>query len=125
MDYRSIWRSNPEIAVKIARLKLTGSELPLYSISMRKDTFYPDEPAVEADAFDQAPDTVVTDLILLNERVEQLARLCERLLRENQTLREQQATLQVERDILHEKNEQSRARIDAMIIRLKGLGPGS
>ena len=91
---------------------------------MKKDTFYQDEPAVEADAFDRAPDTVVTDLILLAERVEQLTTLCERLLRENQTLREQQATIQVERDILRDKNEQSRARIDAMIVRLKGLGQG-
>jgi uncharacterized protein (TIGR02449 family) len=44
------------------------------------------------------------------------------LLRENQALREQQASLQIERDILRDKNEQSRARIDAMIVRLKGLG---
>ncbi|CDH43453.1 TIGR02449 family protein [Candidatus Contendibacter odensensis] len=90
---------------------------------MKNDTFYQDEPTVEADAFDRMPDTAATGLVLLTERVEQLARLCERLLRENQLLREQQAALQVERNLLHEKNEQSRTRIDAMIVRLKGLGP--
>lgn len=92
---------------------------------MKNDTFYQDESlAVEADASAPMPDTDVTGLALLTERVEQLAIWCEQLLRENQTLREQQATLQVERDILRDKNEQSRARIDAMIIRLKGLGQG-
>lgn len=89
---------------------------------MENDIFYQDELAVEAKTFDRAPDTGVTSLALLAERVEQLAGLCERLLRENQALREQQASLQIERDILRDKNEQSRARIDAMIVRLKGLG---
>lgn len=111
--------------VKIARLKLTKLELPLYSSCMENDPSYQDEPLVEADASDGMPDpamTTVTGLILLTERVDQLARLCERLAQENQVLREQQAALQTERDMLREKNEQSRARIDAMVARLKGLG---
>lgn len=97
---------------------------------MENDHFYQDEPLVEADGSDDAPEptsdpamTTVAGLILLTERVDQLTQLCERLVQENQVLRDQQATLQTERDMLREKNEQSRARIDAMVARLKGLGP--
>lgn len=91
---------------------------------MENDNFYPDETQVEAETCDPIPETAVAGLMILSERVERLARLCARLAQENQTLREQQAALQAERDILREKNEQSRVRIDAMIVRLKGLGQG-
>jgi cell division protein ZapB len=71
--------------------------------------------------FDDFSGTVVTDLAILAERVEQLVQRCEQLTRENQELREQTTTLQAERDALHDKNEQSRSRIEAMIVRLRDL----
>lgn len=83
------------------------------------------EPLVEPEGFDEMPETVETvetHLILLTERVDQLAGWCERLARENRSLREEIATLQAERDALRGKNEQLCARIDTMIVRLKGLG---
>lgn len=127
MGYRNTWRSNPEIAVKTARLKLTKLELPFYSTCMENDHSYQGEAPAETEAPEGTLDpavTTVAGLILLTERVERLTRLCERLARENQVLREQQAVLQTERDALREKNEQSRTRIDVMVARLKGLEQG-
>jgi cell division protein ZapB len=95
---------------------------------MENDTFDDSEPLIEADDFGEMPDTVETpetSLAILAERVDQLAQWCERLAGENRSLREQTIELQTERDALREKNEQSRARIDAMIVRLKGLGLSS
>lgn len=67
----------------------------------------------------------MTDLAILAERVEQLVQLCERLTRENRELREQITALQAERDALHDKNEHSRSRIEAMIVRLRDLEQAS
>jgi cell division protein ZapB len=67
-------------------------------------------------------ETVETNLIILAERVDQLVEWHERLAWENRSLREQMSALQAERDSLREKNEQLRARIDLMVVRLKGLG---
>ena len=95
---------------------------------MENDNCYESEPLAEADDFDEMPEaveTVETSLAILAERVDQLVQWCERLARENQSLREQMIVLQAERDALREKNEQSRARIAAMIVRLKGLGQDS
>ncbi|NJM11106.1 MAG: TIGR02449 family protein [Synechococcaceae cyanobacterium SM1_2_3] len=91
---------------------------------MENDNIDPNEIPVEAEALDLMPDTAVAGLMILSERVERLALLCERLAQENRILRDQQAALEAERDGLREKNEQSRLRIDAMIVRLKGLGQG-
>ena len=81
--------------------------------------------SVESGDFDSRSETAMTDLALLAERVEQLVQLCEQLAQENQELREQTSVLQAERDALREKNEQSRARIDAMIVRLRDLEQNS
>lgn len=59
--------------------------------------------------------------VALEQRVNELIRLCERLIADNQTLREQQTALLAERQHLVEQHEQSRARIDAIMARLKGL----
>lgn len=92
------------------------------------------EPLAEADALDEMlrmpemPDTVATvetSLAILAERVDQLTTWCERLAGDNQSLREQGIALQTERDELRTKNGQLRARIDAMVVRLKGLGQSS
>lgn len=92
---------------------------------MENDNFAENEPLAEADDFDAMPEaveTVETNLIILAERMDRLAGWCECLARENQSLHERIAMLQAERDALREKNEQLRARIDTMIVRLKGLG---
>ncbi len=76
---------------------------------------------VEWGDFDSRSAIAMTDLALLAERVERLVQLCEQVAQENRELREQILILQVERDALREKNEQSRARIDAMVVRLRDL----
>lgn len=70
---------------------------------------------------DGLPETAIAGLTILAEQVERLLRFCEDLMRENQALRERNGALQAERDTLHDRNEQSRARIEAMIVRLKDL----
>ncbi len=59
----------------------------------------------------------------LEVRLEELIQLCDRLRDENQDLRQQHTTLTAERNELLEKNELSRARIEAMVARLKALEP--
>lgn len=95
---------------------------------MENNNFDESEPLVEMGNFDEMPEaveTAETSLAILAERVDRLAWWCERLARENRSLRERMNALQTERDALREKNEQSRARIEAMIVRLKGLGQSS
>ena len=95
---------------------------------MENEHFDECEPLVEMDDFDAIPETdetVETNLVILTERVDQLAQWCERLARDNHSLGEQISALQAERDSLREKNEQLRGRIDTMIVRLKGLGQNS
>lgn len=80
--------------------------------------------SVEASDFEAFPENLETPqagMVLLTERVARLARICERLARDNQALSEELAELRAERDALFEKNEQSRARIEAMIVRLRSL----
>jgi cell division protein ZapB len=57
----------------------------------------------------------------LSRQVDDLVALCERLRQENESLKHQQATLSGERARLVEKNEQARARVEAMISRLKAM----
>lgn len=57
----------------------------------------------------------------LSRQVDDLIALCERLRSENESLKHQQATLSGERARLVEKNEQARARVEAMISRLKAM----
>lgn len=57
----------------------------------------------------------------LARQIEDLVELCERLRTENRSLRHQQETLSSERAQLIEKNEQARARVEAMISRLKAM----
>ena len=95
---------------------------------MENDNFDESEPLVGVNDFDEMPETVETvetNLVILAERLDQLTQWCEHLVRENQSLRDRMTVLQAERDSLREKNEQLRARIDAMIVRLKGLGQNS
>ena len=65
----------------------------------------------------------ITDsyFVALEERVDELIRLCEQLTQENRSLQSRQDELLEERDTLIAQNEQSRTRIEAMVARLKGL----
>lgn len=58
----------------------------------------------------------------LADKIERLAHHCTRLAVENNALREREAGLLRERGKLLEKNEQARARVEAMISRLRALG---
>jgi cell division protein ZapB len=100
---------------------LTQREESLYSIFMDSENFEQNTAPFTTGDFNDPSGTVVTDLAILAERVEQLVQRCEQLTRENQELRQQTTTLQAERDVLHDKNEQSRSRIEAMIVRLRDL----
>lgn len=95
--------------------------------AMENNHFVENELLAEGDESTPLPDveTVETHLAILAERVDQLTEWCERLARDNRSLREGTIALQSERDALREKNEQLRARIDAMVVRLKGLGQTS
>lgn len=57
----------------------------------------------------------------LENRLDQLISLCERLDRENKSLREKETLWARERTRLIEKNELARSRVEAMIERLKSL----
>lgn len=61
------------------------------------------------------------DLKTLEIRVDELIQLCQQLKNENQALRDQHGGLMSERASLMEKNELTRTRIEAMIMRLKSM----
>lgn len=66
-------------------------------------------------------DSVSEQIAQLETRVEELMRLCDRLREENRLLLQTQESLNAERAALLDKNETARARIEAMISRLKAL----
>ena len=61
----------------------------------------------------------------LERRVEELVTTVGQLKEENRALRQRQDTLMTERAGLLQKNEQVRARVEAMIGRLKSMEHGS
>jgi len=63
-------------------------------------------------------------IALLEGRVDELVRAMERLRDENYLLREKQTALLQERDMLLEKTELARGRVEAMIQRIKTLEHG-
>lgn len=68
------------------------------------------------------PEAEVKDLIeQLSARLDRLATTCQRLREENRVLRASQDAWTTERATLLAKNEQARARVEAMIARLKQL----
>ena len=69
--------------------------------------------------------TVEGDLRRLEQRVDALVKVCDQLKDENRTLKQRQDTLTAERATLLQKNEQVRARVEAMIGRLKAMEQGS
>lgn len=60
-------------------------------------------------------------LLALGDRVDRLLDLCRTLQEENRSLRHSQEQLSIERAQLIARNEQARARVEAMILRLKSL----
>ena len=66
-----------------------------------------------------------SELKRLEERVDALVRVCDQLQDENRSLKQRQDVLTSERATLLQKNEQVRARVEAMIGRLKAMEQGT
>ncbi len=65
------------------------------------------------------------ELKRLEQRVDALVRVCDQLQDENRSLKQRQDVLTAERANLLQKNEQVRARVEAMIGRLKAMEQGT
>ena len=65
------------------------------------------------------------ELQRLEKRVDALVEVCDHLQDENRSLKQRQDVLTTERATLLQKNEQVRARVEAMIGRLKAMEQGS
>jgi cell division protein ZapB len=65
------------------------------------------------------------ELQRLEKRVDALVAVCDQLQDENRSLKQRQDVLTSERATLLQKNEQVRARVEAMIGRLKAMEQGS
>ena len=65
------------------------------------------------------------ELRRLEKRVDALVRVCDQLQDENKSLKQRQDILTAERANLLQKNEQVRARVEAMIGRLKAMEQGT
>lgn len=65
------------------------------------------------------------ELKRLEKRVDALVQVCDQLQDENRSLKQRQDVLTAERATLLQKNEQVRARVEAMIGRLKAMEQGS
>ena len=61
------------------------------------------------------------ELQRLEKRLDELVVVCQKLQEENHSLKQRQDTLIEERATLLQKNEQVRARVEAMIGRLKAM----
>jgi len=65
------------------------------------------------------------ELKRLEKRVDALVRVCDKLQDENRSLKQRQDMLTSDRASLLQKNEQVRARVEAMVGRLKTMEQGS
>jgi len=65
-----------------------------------------------------------SDLRRLEDRLDDLVKICNQLQSENKSLKEKQETLSKERATMVQKNEEVRARVEAMIVRLKSMEQG-
>ncbi|MGB5210119.1 MAG: TIGR02449 family protein [Gammaproteobacteria bacterium] len=74
---------------------------------------------------DSAIQTFELELKRLESRLDELVGVCDHLKEENRSLRQRQDSLTSERATLLQKNEQVRARVEAMIGRLKAMEQGS
>ncbi len=69
--------------------------------------------------------TFERELKRLEQRVDALVAVCDKLQDENRSLKQRQDVLTAERATLLQKNEQVRARVEAMIGRLKAMEQGT
>ncbi len=67
----------------------------------------------------------VNELARLEKRLDELVVICNQLKDENRSLKERQDSLIADRATLLQKNEQVRARVEAMINRLKAMEQGT
>ena len=67
----------------------------------------------------------VQELARLEKRLDELVVICSQLKDENRSLKTRQDSLIADRATLLQKNEQVRARVEAMINRLKAMEQGS
>lgn len=74
---------------------------------------------------DPAANGIDLELKRLESRMEELVVVCRQLKEENRSLRQRQDNLMSERATLVQKNEQVRARVEAMIGRLKTMEHGA
>ena len=74
---------------------------------------------------DDINSTFEHELKRLEKRVDALVKVCDQLQDENKSLKQRQDVLTAERANLLQKNEQVRARVEAMIGRLKAMEQGS
>lgn len=69
-------------------------------------------------------DAVEGELRRLEQRVEELARMCERLKEENRDLRERVESLSDERVRLIQRNDLARSRVESIVTRLRSMEHG-
>lgn len=65
------------------------------------------------------------DTRALEEKIDRLIRICNKLADENRSLHEQVVSLMAERAALIEKGELARSRVEAMIQHMRGLEGGT
>ena len=70
---------------------------------------------------DSAEQTFALELERLEKRLDELVVICNQLKEENRSLKQRQDSLIADRATLLQKNEQVRARVEAMIGRLKAM----
>jgi cell division protein ZapB len=74
---------------------------------------------------ESADKNFVNELARLEKRLDELVVICNQLKDENRSLKDRQDSLIADRATLLQKNEQVRARVEAMINRLKAMEQGT
>jgi len=70
---------------------------------------------------DNPTQTAELELKKLENRIDELIHVCERLTDENRELRDKQEQISADRNQLLKKNEHVRTRVEAMITRLRSM----
>ena len=104
----------------ILQFKLNTTQCRVLQIDRLTAWFYSGAMAKSKDtsSFDE-------ELKRLESRLDELVVICNHLKEENRSLKQRQDTLSAERSTMLQKNEQVRARVEAMIGRLKAMETGS
>ncbi|MGI9292286.1 MAG: TIGR02449 family protein [Gammaproteobacteria bacterium] len=74
---------------------------------------------------DEPEQNFAQELGRLEKRLDELVVICSQLKEENRSLKDRQDSLIADRATLLQKNEQVRARVEAMISRLKAMETGT